>query len=231
MAQPARVIGPPAAADLHAAVSAWQDWLRDERRASAHTLAAYGRDFDHFLTFLADHLGGPAALSDLARLRVADFRAWLAHRTGTGIGRASNARALAAVRGFFRWAARRGLVDNAALAVLRTPKAPRPVPRPLQVDETEELLDVVPAFARDRWIARRDVAVLLLLYGCGLRIGEALSLRRSQAPLAGQDALVVTGKGRKQRHVPLLPVVIEAIAAYLAACPFHLPPEGPLFVG
>ncbi len=231
MAQPARVIGSPAKAGLRLALADWQAWLEHERRASRHTLAAYRRDLTQFLEFLSGHLGGPPELDDLAALRTADFRAWLAARAGQGLGRASNARALSVVRGFFRWLARAGLVENPALAALRTPRVPRSLPRALAADEAGEVLGLAGDLARAPWIGKRDTAVLVLLYGCGLRIGEALSLTRGEAPAPGQEALSVTGKGRKQRYVPLLPAVATAVQDYLAACPFALPPAGPLFVG
>ncbi|MFQ5775160.1 MAG: tyrosine recombinase XerC [Kiloniellaceae bacterium] len=225
------MIGLAAAADLRAAVSDWQDWLRHERRASAHTRAAYDRDLGQFLAFLSTHLGGAPCLKDLAALRPADFRAWLAARAADGIERSSIARGLSVVRGFFRWLARAGLAENAALAAVRTPKVPRAVPKALSVEDAQEILDVAAEPARAPWIGKRDAAVLTLLYGCGLRIGEALSLTRAEAPRAGDEALLVTGKGGKQRAVPLLPLVVEAVQDYLAACPFELDTAGPLFVG
>ena len=231
MAEPARVIGYPAKADLQGAIAAWQDWLAHEKRASPHTLAAYRRDLTQFLDFLGGHLGGLPSLADLRGLRTADFRAWLAARASRGLSRASTARGLSVVRGFFRWLARNGLAENAALTTLRTPKLPRSVPKALAADEAAEVLDLAPELARVPWIGKRDAAVLSLLYGCGLRIGEALSLTRGAAPKPGQEALSVTGKGNKERHVPLLPAVIEAVQDYLAACPFDLRPEDPLFVG
>ncbi len=235
MARPARispkVLGFPAKPGLKAALLDWQAWLEHERRASPHTRAAYRRDLTQFLEFLSGHLGALPDLNDLADLRTTDFRAWLARRAEQGIGRASRARGLSVVRGFFRWMARAGVVENPALGVLRTPKLPHSVPKALAIDEARETLSLVQGLARDPWAGKRDTAVLALLYGCGLRIGEALSLNRGEAPAPGQEAMSVTGKGNKQRYVPLLPAVIEAVRDYLAACPFILPPEGPLFVG
>ncbi len=231
MAEPAGVIGFPAKPGLRAALADWQAWLEHERRASPHTLDAYRRDLTRFLAFLSTHLGGLPDLSDLAALRTADFRAWLAARAAADLSRPSNARALSVVRGFFRWAARAELIENPALATLRTPKLPRAVPKALAADEAEETLGLAEDLAATPWIGKRDTAVLALLYGCGLRIGEALSLTRGEAPAPGQEAISVTGKGRKQRYVPLLPAVIAAIQDYLAACPLPLPPDGPLFVG
>ncbi len=225
------MIGAPAAPDLIAAIEDWHAWLRSERRASPHTCAAYLGDLTSFLRFTAEHLGGRPSLRDLDALRPADFRAWLAARAAAGLSRGTSARGLSVVRGFFRWLARSGLVDNPALSALTTPKAPRPAAKALSAEEAQEALDTVPELAREAWIGKRDAAVIALLYGCGLRIGEALSLTRREAPHAGQAALKVSGKGGKERLVPVLPLVVEAIRDYLAACPHELAPEGPLFVG
>jgi len=220
-----------AAPDLQAAIGSWQAWLREEKRASAHTCLAYARDLHQFLAFLSEHLGKSPALTDLSALATGDFRAWLAARSAAGLQRSSTARALSTLRGFFRWLKRRGLADNAALSVLRTPKVPKAVPKALSAAEAEEAIATVAQLSDDNWIGKRDCAVLLLLYGCGLRIGEALSLTRGEAPKPGQDSLLITGKGNKQRMVPLLPVVTAAIADYLAACPFAPGKDSPLFLG
>jgi integrase/recombinase XerC len=231
MAGPARLRSISAAADVQAAIEDWRAWLGSERRASPHTLAAYQRDLFQFLEFLAGHLGGAPSLADLQSLRPADFRAWLAACHGRGLARASVARALSVVRGFFRWLAREGHLVNPALSVLRTPRVPRSVPKAISAEDAIDAVDTVAELARQDWIGKRDTAILTLLYGCGLRIGEALDLTRRQAPVAGQETLRVTGKGRKQRLVPLLPVVAEAIADYLALCPYVLAPDAPMFRG
>jgi integrase/recombinase XerC len=219
-----------AASDLAAAIGAWLAWLETERRASPHTIAAYGRDLRIFLDFLQGHLGEPASLASLAALRPADFRAFLAHRAAAGLEKTSLARAMSVLRGFFRFLDRRGLVRNAALAAVRTPKLAAGVPKPLSADEAAATLDTVAALATQPWIGKRDLAILMLLYGGGLRLAEALGLTRGAAPIA-PGTLTVIGKGSKTRMVPVLPAVAEAIAAYLAACPFALGPAGPLFVG
>ena len=232
MVEPARLKPAPAdTGDVRAAVDDWRAWLRNERRASPHTLAAYGRDLEQFLGFLTGHLGEAPSLKGLGALRTADFRAWLADGMARGLSRASTARALSVVRGFFRWLARGGWVENPALAMLHTPRLPKSVPKALSAEAAIEAVDTVAELSDESWIGKRDTAILTLLYGCGLRIGEALALTRRQAPLPGQDMLRVTGKGRKQRLVPLLPVVAEAIAEYLAHCPYVLSPDAPLFRG
>jgi integrase/recombinase XerC len=217
-----------AAEDLRAAIGLWTAWLAGERRASAHTVAAYGRDLAFFLDFMTEHLGELPELSTFARLLPADYRAFLAHRAAE-VERASIARGLSVVRTFIRFLERRGLASSPALAVLRAPKLPRSVPKPLSVVDAAEIVEAPTELVTSVWQAKRDVALLTLLYGCGLRLSEALGLKRSEAPRG--DLITITGKGRKQRLVPVLPVVREAIADYLAACPHALAADGPLFVG
>jgi integrase/recombinase XerC len=217
-----------AAEDLRAAIALWVAWLSGERRASAHTVAAYGRDLAGFLDFLTDHFGEPPGLAAISQLSPADFRAWLADRTSR-VERSSIARGLSVVRGFVRFLERRGLAACPALAVLRGPKLPASVPKPLSVSDAAEMVDGPGAIVASAWQAKRDTAILTLLYGCGLRISEALGLTRGEAP--GGDLMTITGKGRKQRIIPVLAAVRDAIADYLAACPYPLAAEGPLFVG
>lgn len=218
-----------AAGDAVEAFEGWRAWLSVERRCSPHTLGAYTRDLTGFFAFLGKHLGEPAALADLAKLRLADFRAWLAARRMEGLTATSNARALSTLRGFFRWLDRRGLVRNGQITALRSPKLPKALPKPLTVQDAASVVEDVAALSDRAWIAARDVAVLALLYGCGLRIDEALSLNREVLPLGEQ--LTVLGKGRKQRVVPVLPVVKAAVDDYVARCPFQPLPNGPLFLG
>lgn len=212
------------------AIAAWQDWLASEKRASPHTLSAYSGDLARFFDFLTEHLGGPPGLAELGTLRAADFRAYLARRAAESGARSSIARAMSVLRGFFRFLDRRGLAHNAALATVRTPKLPVSVPKPLTAPDASEALDTVEALAAQPWVGARDIAILTLLYGGGLRLGEALGLSRREAPLAA-GMLSITGKGNKQRLVPILPVVADAVGAYLEACPYPLALDGPLFVG
>jgi len=219
----------PVSPALASAVDGWRAWLSDERRVSANTIEAYGHDLDAFLAFLCRHLGSAPGLGDLEALTSADFRGYLADRASSGLARGSIARAMATLRSLFRFLDRKGLAHNAAIRTIRTPKVPKSVPRPLSAPQALEAVAAVADLDDEPWIALRDVALLTLLYGCGLRIGEALALNRGDAPI--RDTMVVTGKGRKQRLVPVLPVVIEAVAAYLAACPYDPGRDGPLFVG
>jgi integrase/recombinase XerC len=214
--------------DLRAAIALWMSWLSGERRASPHTIAAYGRDLAFFLDFLAVHIGEQPSLATLSALAPADFRAFLADRA-VHVERRSVARGLSVVRGFLRFLERRGLALCPALAVLRAPKLPHTVPKPLSVPDAAEIIEAPADIAADLWQAKRDVAVLTLLYGCGLRISEALGLTCAAAPLGEQ--ITINGKGNKQRLVPVLQAVRQAVAEYLAACPYKLPPDGPLFIG
>ena len=216
-------------AALRTALRDWHRWLADERRSSPHTVDAYVRDIAGFLTFVAGHEGGPPTLDSLLALASRDFRAWLARRSAEGLERSSTARALSAVRGFYLWLERNERGRNHAIRTVRTPKLPQAVPKPLDEADALAAVTAVGELSDEPWIAARDIAVMTLLYGCGLRISEALGLTRAQAPEG--DSLRVTGKGNKQRMVPVLPVVREAIAAYLAACPYPMPPDGPLFLG
>jgi integrase/recombinase XerC len=218
-----------AAADLQAAIGLWVAWLAGERRASPHTVAAYGRDLAFFLDFLTEHLGELPSLAGMSELRPADFRAYLARRAQDGIERSSLARALSVMRGFVRFLQRRGLAATTALAALRSPKLPHNIPKPLTIDDATGSLVAAGDVATSQWQGKRDTAVLALLYGCGLRLSEALGLTRGEAPLG--EMLAITGKGGKQRLVPVLPAVRDAVADYLAACPYGLTKEGPLFVG
>jgi integrase/recombinase XerC len=217
------------AEDLRAAIGLWLDWLSAERRASAHTVAAYGRDLAAFFDFLGEHRGEVPSLTGMSRLSPADFRAYLAHRAGDGRERTTIARGLSVLRGFVRFLERRKLAAAPALAVLRAPKLPQSVPKPLTVEDAGAAVTAVGDLSPSVWQQKRDIAILTLLYGCGLRISEALGLTLGEAPRG--EVLVVTGKGNKQRHVPVLPVVSEAIADYLAACPYPLAKDGALFVG
>jgi integrase/recombinase XerC len=218
-----------AAADLRAAIGLWAAWLTGERRASPHTIAAYGRDLALFLDFLTEHLGELPSLAAIDGLRPADFRAYLARRVQLHTERSSLARSLSVLRGFVRFLHRRGLASTSALTALRSPRLRASVPKPLTVDDAFAAVDAVGCLATEGWQGKRDIAILTLLYGCGLRLSEALGLRRGTAPLS--EMLVITGKGGKQRLLPVLPAVCEAVADYLAACPHAVASDGPLFVG
>jgi integrase/recombinase XerC len=216
-------------AKLETELLAWLSHLGHVRRLSGRTLVAYRTDLIAFFAFMAEHRGGRVTIAALNQLEVQDFRAWLAARAGQGLEPASTARALSAVRHFFRQLEKKDKMSNAALFHLRTPRVKRPLPRALSQDQSQAALTTLGVLDEEEWINKRDVALLLLLYGCGLRIGEALSLTAGDIPREG--TLVVTGKGGKQRMVPVLPVVSEAVDAYVRACPYPLQGGAPLFVG
>jgi integrase/recombinase XerC len=221
---------------VETARAAWRDWLKSERRLAHHTLVAYEHDVATFLGFMTDYLGGPPTLAALGKLKPAEFRAWLAERARQGLARTSTARAFSSVRSFFQFLDKRGLAHNASIGAIQTPKLPRSVPKALSERDMEELLEAPAEQEREAWLDLRDAAVLLLLYGAGLRIGEALGLTKAVVEdllKTGRDTLSVTGKGNKTRLVPLLPQALDALSAYRDACPW-LAARGPaeaFFVG
>jgi integrase/recombinase XerC len=205
----------------------WLDSLAHERRASPHTLRAYGDDVARFLGFTTQHVGGAVSERTLAKLTPADIRAFITHRRAEGLGPGGVQRALAAVRSFYKFLAREGVLENAAPKSVRTPRIRRPLPRPLSLEDAART--IADAGENDiDWLGGRDTALLTLLYGAGLRISEALALKRGDVPLG--STLSVIGKGRKERAVPVLPVVAEALAAYAAKIPFTGASSSPLFL-
>jgi integrase/recombinase XerC len=223
-----------AAKDVAAELIRWLSYLGAERRLSAKTLEAYERDVRQFLTFLAEHLGGAPSLSELAKLNPQDVRAFMAARRAEGVNSRSLMRTLAGTRSFTRFLERKGKGKVGALASVRVPKMPKPLPKPLHINVAKQVTDpdIRAGEEREPWILARDAAVLALLYGSGLRISEALGLKRRDMPMPGKgDAITVTGKGNKQRMVPLLPRVSQLIADYVSVCPYDLPAGGPLFIG
>ena len=207
----------------------WLEHLTSERRVSGHTVTGYGRDVEKFLAFLREHLGGEPAGRVLEGLAPSDFRAFLARQRSIGLSSRSLARTLSSLRTFFRYLERRRGLKNAAIDVIRSPKFQKSIPRPLTEEGADALLAAAAEGEGQVWVRTRDLAVLMLLYGAGLRIAEALSLNRADAP-AG-DSLRVTGKRGKERIVPILPTIREAIGDYLRLCPYGLAPDDPLFVG
>ena len=214
-----------------AEIESWLRYLGAERRMSPKTVEAYRRDVLQFLEFLAGHLGGAPSLKDLAALAPADVRAFMASRRADGVGSRSLMRMLAGNRAFARFLERNGKGKVGALAAVRAPKMPKTLPRPLTAASAKRVAhpDTAAGDGREPWLHARDAAVLALLYGSGLRISEALGLK--PVDLGDDGAITVTGKGRKQRMVPILPQVGKLIADYVALCPYDLPDDGPLFVG
>lgn len=211
------------------ALEAWIAHLGALKGRAPNTLAAYRRDVTGFLDFLARHRGGPMGLGQLADLGTTELRAWMAHERGRGLSARSLARALSSVKGFLRWLSDREGTEATAALSARGPKYRRKLPRPLSEDAARAVIASLGDDAREDWIAARDIAVVTLLYGCGLRISEALSLTGAEARLP--DTLRIRGKGGKERMVPVLPAAKAAVARYVALCPYDLPAPEPLFRG
>ncbi|WP_424619759.1 tyrosine recombinase XerC [Bradyrhizobium sp.] len=212
----------------------WLSHLRSERRLSPKTLEAYARDVRQCLEFLCEHWGKRVTLPGFAALEAGDIRAFMAMRRAGDIGGRSLMRTLAGLRSFGRFLEREGKGNVGALSAIRAPKVGKSLPKPIQMAAAKRFADADERAgeARDPWIWARDAAVMALLYGSGLRISEALGLRRRDVPLPGAgDVLIVTGKGNKTRMVPVLRNVLALVQDYVAMCPHSLPPEGPIFVG
>jgi integrase/recombinase XerC len=215
------------------AVEGWLAYIGTERQLAAKTSEAYARDVSQFLAFLAVHFNRLPDMPQLLALQARDVRAFLAARRGEGVGSRSVSRTLSALRMFYKFLERRGYGKNDAIRAVALPKLPHSVPKPLTAPKATALVDGADIASADQleWIVARDTAVLALLYGSGLRISEALSLRRKDAPSKGRDMLRVTGKGSKTRVVPVLPIAREAVELYLKLCPIGLGSEDPLFIG
>ena len=223
----------PAAPDLSAVVAAWLRELATERKMSALTVEAYGRDARQFLAFLAERFGAPPSVAAFVGCAPADLRAFLARRRAEGIDGRSLQRALSALRSLARVITRETGATASALGAIRAPKSARRLPRPLNPSDARAVTTIGPRAgeAREPWIIARDAAVLALCYGAGLRISEALSLKRADAPVGTVEAVTVTGKGRKTRMAPVILPVRKAVEDYLALCPYALKGHGPLFIG
>lgn len=205
-------------------------WLDHERALAGvadNTLKAYRADVLGFMAFLTQHNGDAQGLAPLARVTLSDMRAWMAHERGRGVAARSLARALSAVKSFYRWLAPREGFEPTAVLSTRAPKFQPKLPRPLTAPAASDMIDQIGLQARAPWVAARDTAVVTLLYGCGLRISEALSLQGRDAPLP--PVLRITGKGGKTRIVPVLDVAREAVAGYLRLCPHAQTADAPLF--
>lgn len=216
--------------ELLAERQVWLSSLAGERRLADNTLEAYERDTRQFLTFMTGYLGNPTSIGNVSDLRPIDLRAFLASRRKEGAGARSLGRHLAGLRSFLRYLEKKGMVNAAGATAMRAPKQPKSLPKPLTDRQALKITTVNAQLSEEPWIAARNAAVLALLYGCGLRISEALGL--TGADLShGVRSLRVTGKGNKMRLVPLLPVVLEAVATYRKLCPYHIEDDEPLFLG
>jgi integrase/recombinase XerC len=221
---------PAVAPELGRTLAAWLAHLAGERQSSPHTLAAYERDLRQFLDWLKQDQARPPSLADLANLDAKRLRAFMAARRRAGLSSRSLARTMSALRAYFRWLEAEDVNHNRAILQIALPKVPHGIPKPLTIAKAAAVIDGA-ATNRLSWLAARDTAVLLLLYCCGLRIAEALGMRRKEAPLPGRDIVRIIGKGGKERMVPVLPIAQHAVRNYLDLCPYPLAAEAPLFVG
>ncbi|QGM98336.1 tyrosine recombinase XerC [Methylocystis parvus] len=221
-----------AAPQIAAEAELWLRALAGEKRASRHTIDGYARDAAGFLAFLTDHLGAKPDSAALIALQPADIRAYLARRRNEGLESRSLLRALAAIRNFLRFLEKKGLAKTDLFGAVRAPKKPHSLPKALTVADARDLIDPEQRAgeAREPWVLARDAAVLALLYGAGLRISEALSIQRAEAPVGRVDRIAIVGKGGKTRTLPVIEPVRAAVESYLSLCPYELA-GGPLFVG
>ena len=221
--------------ELAGAVEAWRRHLADERRLAAKTVEAYRRDVEHYLRFATLHHGRPAGFDDLTQPTVGDLRAFMAARRRDGAGPSTLARGLAGLRSFVRYLEVHAGANGAAIRTIRAPGRKRNLPRPLRAAAALAIAgdDLGRDTAADgpAWVGLRDTAVFALLYGCGLRIAEALAITAAEAPVGADKVLRIRGKGGRERLVPVMPAVADAVRRYVDACPYELPGEGPLFVG
>lgn len=220
-----------ASIELLEARKTWLDQLQKTRRMADYTIEAYERDSRQFLTFLCQHIGHQPCFKDLNNLRVADLRSYLAYRRSEGIGARSLGRGLAGIRSFLRFLSTQGLADVPAARIIRTPKQPKSLPKPLSVADAVHLVDKATQPDEEPWIAARNAAVLTLLYGCGLRISEALALTPEDFYDNTATSIYVKGKGGKTRLVPVIAAVHEAVADYINLCPYILASDQPMFRG
>jgi integrase/recombinase XerC len=208
-----------------------QEWRKAliSKNLSPHTIRAYSSDLEYFVKFLAGHIGKPPSLNDLSDTSIRDFRSWLSRRTMDGASAASRARSLSSIKSFLSWLDKEGIMHNAAIRTVRSPKLPHKLPKPLYEKQARSVIDHIGDLEKLDWVARRDQALMTLLYGCGLRINEALLLNISDLPREG--FLIVSGKGQKERQVPVIAIVEEMILHYRQSCPFAETPDRPLFMG
>ena len=210
-------------------IQKWQSYLVSERRLSVLTAESYLEDLKEFFSFLLDSLGQEVDLKDLENLKVTDFRSFLAWRSEQKVSKASIARGVSALKNFFRFLMREGFIQNKAIMAVRSARPNKILPHPLSAEQAQKFLKLARTLQKEHWQGERDAALFTLMYGAGLRIAEALSLNVGDVPL-DSDAMIITGKGNKQRLSPLLPGVKKAIRQYLEIHPC-VTPDAPLFVG
>lgn len=217
------------APDLQKAIKDWRRWLETEKRYSDHTLIAYGEDLNAFIKFLCNHLGETPTLTNTIACSHLDFRAWLSYHAQSGHAKSSTARALSVVKNFYAFLDRFKYGHNAVIKTVRSPKKDKTLPRPLSVEDAFEALETASELHEEQWVRLRDQAIFSLMYGCGLRMSETLSLTMASVPVP--DTLVITGKGRKQRTVPVLDKVRDIVNKYAHQKPMANDKKDPLFIG
>ncbi len=222
--------GLPVNAALRKHIAGWIESLTHHKRYSSHTLTAYQIDLRHFIGFANQHEGNEVTPASLSQLALRDFRSWLAARHHEGFTATSTARAPSVIRGFFRYLEKEGACENAAIFHVRTPKLPKSLPKSLDESQAIASLSNIGFMHKEQWVQLRDIALLTLIYGCGLRISEALGLKVGDLH-SGATSLILTGKGNKQRMVPVLPQIHDALEAYKSTCPFALEADDYLFRG
>ena len=212
------------------ASDALEEWLTTTKALNAtadNTISAYRSDLMGYLAFLSNHFGDATGLAPLRQVKITDMRAWMAHERGRGVSARSLARSLSAVKSFYRWLAERDGFDPTVVLSTRSPRFQQKLPRPLEINAARAMIDTVELQSESDWIGARDAAVITLLYGCGLRISEALSLTGTDAPLP--EVLRIIGKGNKERIVPVIAAARAAVERYIHICPHQIGPQTPLF--
>ena len=209
----------------------WLSWLSDQKRMSVKTIDAYERDVRQFLQYLTGHIGAPPKIADVSNLKPLDMRGFMARRREAGAEARTLGRGLAGIRSFIRYLEKKGLANSAGLAATRSPKQPKTLPKALQASQAVRLTQAREHLSETPWVASRDAAIMTLLYGCGLRIGEALSLTPNMMNSAHTGSIRVTGKGGVARLVPVLPQVVEAVDNYQKLCPYVMEADDILFRG
>lgn len=211
----------------HAALEEWLTTIKALNATADNTISAYQSDLLGYLAFISTHFGAATGLEPLKQVKVTDIRSWMAHERSRGVSARSLARSLSAVKSFYRWLAERDGFDPTVVLSARSPKFQKKLPRPLAIDAARRMIETVELQSESDWVGARDAAVITLLYGCGLRISEALSLTGTDAPLP--DVLRIIGKGNKERIVPVIDAARAAVARYIEVCPHQISPETPLF--
>ncbi len=215
--------------DVVSIIKKWENWLIDEKRFSKNTVSSYKRDLAQFCDFLAGHFGTQANCKKLEKLKLRDIRSYMSYQTSKGLSRSSLSRKVSSVKSFFRWMSKNDIMENSAISSITNPKIPKTLPRAVEVSDAFNIIEKVKEFSNKSWIAKRDGAIFTLLYGCGLRISEALNLNLSD--YKKNKHLRIMGKGNKERIVPMLPAIGNAIDEYLADCPYKIKGDDALFLG